>query len=178
MAWNINSAKLTIEIIDDTTGEIITREATLGDFKEVTAKKKATSSKKVKIDDSDPNPKITLLDGKVQFNKAAVDLTGFEPDMKIDIKFDKKGKKQIPVMMREENSGNRLTKSYTISCRGSRHDDLLKYGDVFELEPYPEKDGYFYLKGNKAIEDDIIEVPQEISEPEDDFSDEDFDLDL
>lgn len=178
MAWNINSAKLTIEIVDDVTGEIITREATLGDFKEVTAKKKATSSKKAKIDDSDPNPKITLLDGKVQFNKAAVDLTGFEPDMKIDIKFEKKGKKQIPVMMREENSGNRLTKSYTISCRGSRHDDLLKYGDVFELEPYPEKDGYFYLKGNKAIEDDIIEVPQEISEPEDDFSDEDFDLDL
>ena len=178
MAWNINSAKLTIEIVDDVTGEIITREATLGDFKEVTAKKKSTSSKKAKIDDSDPNPKITLLDGKVQFNKAAVDLTGFEPDMKIDIKFDKKGKKQIPVMMREENSGNRLTKSYTISCRGSRHDDLLKYGDVFELEPYPDKDGHFYLKGNKAIEDDIIEVPQEISEPEDDFSDEDFDLDL
>ena len=177
MAWNINSAKLTIEIVDDTTGEIITREATLGDFKEVTAKKKATSSKKAKIDDSDPNPKITLLDGKVQFNKAAVDLTGFEPDMKIDIKFEKKGKKQIPVMM-QADSGNRLTKSYTISCRGSKHDNLLEHGDVFELEPYPEKDGYFYLKGNKAIEDDIIEVPQEISEPEDDFSDEDFDLDL
>lgn len=176
MAWNINSAKLTIEIVDDTTGEIITREATLGDFKEVTAKKKATSSKKPK--DNDPVAKVMLLDGKVQLNNSAINLTGFEPDMKIDIKFDKKGKKQIPVMMREENSGNRLTKSYTISCRGSRHDDLLKYGDVFELEPYPEKDGYFYLKGNKAIEDDIIEVPQEISEPEDDFSDEDFDLDL
>ena len=176
MAWNINSAKLTIEIVDDTTGEIITREAILGDFKEVTAKK-TTSSKKVKIDDSDPNPKITLLDGKVQFNKAAVDLTGYEPDMKIDIKFEKKGKKQIPVMM-QADSGNRLTKSYTISCRGSKHDNLLEHGDVFELEPYPDKDGYFYLKGNKAIEDDIIEVPQEISEPEDDFSDEDFDLDL
>lgn len=177
MAWNINSAKLTIEIVDDVTGEIITREATLGDFKEVTAKKKATSSKKPK-DDGDPVAKVMLLDGKVQLNNSAINLTGFEPDMKIDIKFEKKGKKQIPVMMREENSGNRLTKSYTISCRGSRHDDLLKYGDVFELEPYPEKDGYFYLKGNKAIEDDIIEVPQEISEPEDDFSDEDFDLDL
>ena len=177
MAWNINSAKLTIEIVDDTTGEIITREATLGDFKEVTTKKKTTSSKKPK-DDGDPVAKVMLLDGKVQLNNSAINLTGYEPDMKIDIKFEKKGKKQIPVMMREENSGNRLTKSYTISCRGSRHDDLLKYGDVFELEPYPEKDGYFYLKGNKAIEDDIIEVPQEISEPEDDFSDEDFDLDL
>lgn len=176
MAWNINSAKLTIEIVDDTTGEIITREATLGDFKEVTAKKKATSSKKPK-DDGDPVAKVMLLDGKIQLNNSAINLTGYEPDMKIDIKFEKKGKKQIPVMMRAD-SGNRLTKSYTISCRGSKHDNLLEHGDVFELEPYPEKDGYFYLKGNKAIEDDIIEVPQEISEPEDDFSDEDFDLDL
>ena len=176
MAWNINSAKLTLEIVDDTTGEIITREATLGDFKEVTAKKKATSSKKPK-DDGDPVSKVMLLDGKIQLNTAAINLTGYEPDMKIDIKFEKKGKKQIPVMM-QADSGNRLTKSYTISCRGSKHDNLLEHGDVFELEPYPEKDGYFYLKGNKAIEDDIIEVPQEISEPEDDFSDEDFDLDL
>lgn len=174
MAWNINSAKLTIEIVDDTTGEIITREATLGDFKEVTAKKKATSSKKPK-DDGDPIAKVMLLDGKIQLNTAAINLTGYEPDMKIDIKFEKKGKKQIPVMM-QADSGNRLTKSYTISCRGSKHDNLLEHGDVFELEPYLEKDGYFYLKGNKAIEDDIIEVPQEISEPEDDFSDEDFDL--
>lgn len=176
MSWNINSAKLTIEIVDDTTGEIITREATLGDFKEVTAKKKATSSKKPK-DDGDPVAKVMLLDGKVQLNNSAINLTGYEPDMKIDIKFEKKGKKQIPVMM-QADSGNRLTKSYTISCRGSKHDNLLEHGDVFELEPYPEKDGYFYLKGNKAIEDDIIEVPQEISEPEDNFSDEDFDLDL
>ena len=176
MAWNINSAKLTIEIVDDTTGEIITREATLGDFKEVTAKKKATSSKKPK-DDGDPVAKVMLLDGKIQLNTAAINLTGYEPDMKIDIKFEKKGKKQIPVMM-QADSGNRLTKSYTISCRGSKHDNLLEHGDVFELEPYPDKDGYFYLKGNKAIEDDIIEVPQEISEPEDDFSDEDFDLGL
>ena len=118
-----------------------------------------------------------LLDGKIRLNNSAINLTGYEPDMKIDIKFEKKGKKQIPVMM-QADSGNRLTKSYTISCRGSKHDNLLEHGDVFELEPYPEKDGYFYLKGNKAIEDDIIEVPQEISEPEDDFSDEDFDLDL
>ena len=176
MAWNINSAKLTIEIIDDVTGEIITREATLGDFKEVTAKKKATSSKKPK-DDGDPVAKVMLLDGKIQLNNSAINLTGYEPDMKIDIKFEKKGKKRLPVMM-QADSGNRLTKSYTISCRGSKHDNLLEHGDVFELEPYPEKDGYFYLKGNKAIEDDIIEVPQEISEPEDDFSDEDFDLDL
>lgn len=176
MNLEIQSAKFILSLVDTETGEIITREATLGDFKEVTTKKKATSSKKPK-DDGDPVAKVMLLDGKVQLNNSAINLTGYEPDMKIDIKFEKKGKKQIPVIM-QADSGNRLTKSYTISCRGSKHDNLLEHGDVFELEPYPEKDGYFYLKGNKAIEDDIIEVPQEISEPEDDFSDEDFDLDL
>lgn len=167
---------LVTQFVDDTTGEIFEDSR---EFLDDSIKPKKKSSTKVKkIQDNDPVAKVMLLDGKIQLNTAAINLTGYEPDMKIDIKFEKKGKNQIPVMMREEDSGNRLTKSYTISCRGSRHDDLLKYGDVFELEPYPDKDGYFYLKGNKAIEDDIIEVPQEISEPEDDFSDEDFDLDL
>ena len=166
---------LVTEFVDDKTGEIFedSREFLDDSIKP----KKKSSTKTKKIQDNDPNPKVMLLDGKIQLNNSAINLTGYEPDMKIDIKFEKKGKKQIPVMM-QADSGNRLTKSYTISCRGSKHDNLLEHGDVFELEPYPEKDGYFYLKGNKAIEDDIIEVPQEISEPEDDFSDEDFDLDL
>ena len=166
---------LVTQFVDDTTGEIFedSREFLDDSIKP----KKKSSTKTKKIQDNDPNPKVMLLDGKIQLNSSAINLTGYEPDMKIDIKFEKKGKKQIPVMM-QADSGNRLTKSYTISCRGSKHNNLLEHGDVFELEPYPEKDGYFYLKGNKAIEDDIIEVPQEISEPEDDFSDEDFDLDL
>ena len=166
---------LVTQFVDDTTGEIFedSREFLDDSIKP----KKKSSTKTKKIQDNDPNPKVMLLDGKIKLNNSAINLTGYEPDMKIDIKFEKKGKKQIPVMM-QADSGNRLTKSYTISCRGSKHDNLLEHGDVFELEPYPEKDGYFYLKGNKAIEDDIIEVPQEISEPEDDFSDEDFDLDL
>lgn len=166
---------LVTQFVDDTTGEIFedSREFLDDSIKP----KKKSSTKTKKIQDNDPNPKVMLLDGKIQLNNSAINLTGYEPDMKIDIKFEKKGKKQIPVMM-QADSGNRLTKSYTISCRGSKHNNLLEHGDVFELEPYPEKDGYFYLKGNKAIEDDIIEVPQEISEPEDDFSDEDFDLDL
>ena len=132
MAWNINSAKLIVEIIDDSTGEIITREATLGDFKEVVKKSTSTRSKKPK--DDDPVAKVTLLEGKVQLNNAAVELTGFEPEMKIDIQFEKKGRVTTPVMM-QKDSGNRLTKTYTISCRGSKHDNLAEYGDIFEVIP-------------------------------------------
>ena len=186
MAWNINSAKLTVEIIDDSTGEIITREATLGDFKEVTKKATTTRSKKPK--DNDPIAKIILLEGKWQMNHACVELTGFEPEQKLEIKFEKQGRKVTPVLCEDEKSGNRLTKTYTVSCRGSKHDNLAEYGDIFEVIPYENKEGYFKLKGNAPEkEDDIIDVPEEIttSDEEDldmDSSDDgmevDFDLDL
>jgi hypothetical protein len=166
----INSAKLIVEILDETTGELITREATLGDFKEVKKSSSGTRTRKPK--DEDLVAKLSLLDNKIQFNAAAVEMTGFEPEMKIDIKFEKKGRVTTPVLCEDEKAGNRLTKTFTISCRGSKHDNLAEFGDVFELIPYEGKEGYFKLKGNVEKEDDIIDVPEEISDPEE----EDMDL--
>ena len=185
MAWNINSAKFIIEMVDDSTGELITREATLGDFKEVTKKTTTTRSRKPK--DDDPVAKITLLEGKWQMNHACVELTGFEPEMKLDIKFEKKNRITTPVLCEDDKSGNRLTKTYTVSCRGSKHDNLAEYGDIFIVEPYEGKEGYFKLKGNVEKDDDIIDVPEEITNPDDldeELTDEsgvdvgDFDLEL
>ena len=163
----INSAKLIVEILDETTGELITREATLGDFKEVKKSSSGTRTRKPK--DEDPVAKLSLLDNKIQFNAAAVEMTGFEPEMKIDIKFEKKGRVTTPVLCQDDKTGNRLTKTFTISCRGSKHDNLAEFGDVFELTPYEGKEGYFKLKGNVEKEDDIIDVPEEISDPDDDM---------
>ena len=181
----INSAKLIVEILDETTGELITREATLGDFKEV---KKSTSTRTRKPkDDGDPNPKATLLEGKIQLNNAAMELTGWEAEMKIDICFEKQGRKITPILKEDEAKGNRLTKTNTISCRGSKHDNLAEYGTIFELVPYEGKDGWFKLKGDAPEkEDDIIDVPEEISNPEEEeddidgteAADIDFDLDV
>lgn len=180
----IQSSKIVLTLVDTETGELFTKEATFGDFKEVTAKKSTSTRTKKPKDDGDPIPKLTLLEGKIQMNKAAIDLTGFEPEMKIDIKFEKKGRITTPIMM-QADSGNRLTKTYTISCRGSKHDNLAEYGEIFELIPYEEKDGYFKLKGNAPEkEDDIIDVPEEITDPNEDISDsegidiDDFNLDL
>ena len=173
----INSAKLIVEILDETTGELITREATLGDFKEVTAKKTTTTRTK-KPKDDDPVAKITLLEGKWQMNAACVELTGFEPEMKLDIKFEKKGRLTTPILCEDEKSGNRLTKTYTVSCRGSKHDNLAEYGDIFEVIPYEGKDGYFKLKGNVEKEDDIIDVPEEITDPDDTDIPDDSNVDI
>lgn len=175
---------LITQFVDNTTGEIF--EETREFLDDSIKPKRKTSTRNKKESDTDPVAKLTLLEGKLQMNNAAVQMTGFEPEMKIDIKFEKKGRVTTPVMM-EAESGNRLTKTYTISCRGSKHDNLAEYGDIFELIPYEGKEGYYKLKGNVEKEDDIVDVPEEISNPEE-FDDDitsgdevdvsDFDLDL
>lgn len=177
MELEIQSAKLVLSIVDKETGEIITREATLGDFKEV---KKSSSSSGTRTrkpkDDGDPNPKATLLEGKIQLNNAAMELTGWEAEMKIDIRFEKKGKQITPIMLEDMAKGNRLTKTNTISCRGSKHDNLSEYGTVFDVVPYEGKDGWFKLIGDAPQkEDDTVEIPDEISDPEEDEVDVDAD---
>ena len=174
----INSAKLIIEILNEETGELITREATLGDFKEVT-KKTTTRTKKTK-DDGSTEPKATLLEGKLQLNNRAVELTGFEPEMKISISFEKKGRVVTPLMMEDPDKGNRFTKSFTISCRGKNHDSLAEYGTEFDVVPYENRNGVFKLVGDAPAKvDDYIDVPEEIeSEDALDEALEDFSFDL
>jgi len=166
----IQSSKIVLTLVDTETGELFTKEATFGDFKEPTKKTTTTRTRKPKTDD-EPTPMIHLLEGKYQFNTKAIELTGFEPEMKIDIKFEKKGRVTTPVLCEDEKSGNRLTKTYTVSCRGSKHDNLAEYGSTFEVIPFEGKEGYFKLMGNIQKEDDIIDVPEEISNPDDDDED-------
>ena len=180
----IQSSKIVLTLVDTETGELFTKEATFGDFKEVTKKATTTRSKKPK--DDDPIAKITLLEGKWQMNAACIELTGFEPEQKLDIRFEKKGRITTPVLCQDDKAGNRLTKTYTVSCRGSKHDNLAGYGDIFVVEPYEGKEGYFKLKGNIEKEDDIVDIPEEIADPDEieDISDEsgidigDFELEL
>lgn len=162
---------LITQFVDDSTGELFeeTRE-----FLDDTIKpKRKTSSRTKKSSDTDPVAKLILEEGKWRLNNAAVEMTGFEPEMKLSVEFEKKGRTITPVLM-ETEKGNRLTKTYTCSCRGSKHDNLAEFGDTFELIPYEGKEGLFKLEGNAPKkEDDIIDVPEEISNPEE-FDDDDI----
>lgn len=61
----------------------------------------------------------------------------------------------------------------------SKHDNLSEYGDTFEVIPYDGKEGYFKLIGNAPKpEDDIIDVPEEISDPEENIEEEDSEVDM
>lgn len=124
---------------------------------------KKSSSKKSKVPDDGDTPTLTLEDTKYQLNAAAIRLMEVEADDKLDIRYTDSGK---PVLVIDEK-GNRLTKTGTVSFRGSKNEELSKHGTVFTISK--ENDGFFSLdSGEKqeVIEDDNISV--------DDLSLEDF----
>lgn len=163
---------LTLDV-DPETGETtcVDREIVNDDIK----KSKSTTTKKTtKKKDDDPTPKITLEDNKYSLNSAAVELMGVEPEDRLDIKMEKQGKLLIPIIGTNEafgtKAGNRLTKTFTVSCRGKANDELSKYGSVFVIEPHPEKDGLFIMRGDKDVPepptaDKNVEIPEDENLP-------------
>ena len=101
--------------------------------------------------------------------------------MQADIKYEKRGKETVPVIGTDTafgtKQGNKLTKSLTVACRGSKNEELSKYGTEFILVPHETKDGIFvlqneYAKLERAL-DDTLEKPDE---PEEEIGLPDIDL--
>ena len=152
--------------VDENTGEIkfIGKEEITVDTKKTTTSK---SSSKV---DSNPDPIITLDPNKLILTQGAVDLLNICPDCRIDIKYKKKGKATVPVIGTDvvfgTKSGNKLTKSNTVSYRGASNEKLATYGTIFKLEP-TDTEGIFYLVGDKEVSetkipDEIINIEEEL----------------
>lgn len=141
--------------VDTETGEMttkcISRKVDKSNLQVVEAKPRKVSKSK-KVESSEPT--LVLEDNKYCLNQAAVDLMGVEPDSKLDIKYEKRGKETIPVIGSDEafgtHSGNRLTKSLTVACRGSKNEELSKYGSEFILVPHETKEGIFILQNEDA----------------------------
>lgn len=161
---------------DSETGDIkcIDREV----IKDTPVKK---TRKKSSVKEESSEPQITLESGKYILNSAAVELMGVEPDDRLDIKYEKSGKLMIPVIGSDEafgtKNGNRLTKSFTVSCRGKANDELANYGSVFTLQAHPKKEGIFILQGNtapQAVIEDKVEIKDECPEIEVDLDLEEF----
>jgi hypothetical protein len=128
--------------------------------------------KQVKKDEC-AEPKLILEDNKYILTKAAADLMGVKPDDKLEIKYEQQGKNRVPVIASDEvwktHSGNRLTKSLTVACRGSKHDELVKFGTEFDVVPHDKKEGLFILK-NKDTEiteeiEDLTDVEEKLELP-------------
>ena len=129
------------------------------------AKRQAT--KAVKVEEND-DPLITLDSNKLILTTGAVKLMNVCADCRLDIKYKKKDKTSVPVIGTDSafgtKGGNKLTKTNTISFRGSANDKLAEFGTTFKLEP-SEDEGIFYLIGDKAnnpIPDDAIDIESEL----------------
>lgn len=164
---------LTLDV-DIETGETVcvSREVINDDLK----KEKFTTTKKPKKEKvENPDPCITLEDNKYILNTAAVKLLGVEPEDRLDIKYEKQGKgAMIPVIGTNEafgtKGGNKLTKSFSVSCRGKANEELSRYGNVFTITPHPNKDDLFILCGNKesnpepeeVVDDNVVVQDEEL----------------
>ena len=163
--------------VDTETGEMttkcISRKVDKTNFEVVEEKSKKRTSKSKKEESTVPS--LILEENKYCLNQAAITLMGVEPDCKLDIKYEKRGKETIPVIGSDESfgthNGNKLNKSLTVACRGSKREELSKYGTEFTLVPHETKDGIFILQNKNAdFESTVSDVPEtedEIELPDD-----------
>ena len=107
--------------------------------------KKTTTSKKTKDkkEELESTSLITLDSNKLVFNNKAISDMEIEYEDRIVIKYEKIGKENLPIIGKdlafdEEGSGNKVTKSNSVSYRGKVNTILSEYGTEFELVPYKE----------------------------------------
>lgn len=158
--------------VNEQTGEItyIGKEEISVDTKATkSATKTSTKASAAKVD-ANPDPIITLDSNKLVLTQGAVDLLQVCEDCRVDIKYKKKDKKAVPIIGTDAafgtKSGNKLTKSNTVSYRGAANEKLSAYGTTFKLEPTEDK-GIYYLVGDKiqeenSVPDEIIDIENEL----------------
>jgi hypothetical protein len=150
--------------VNETTGEVtfIGKEEITVD----TAKRQV--SKATKMVEENQDPLITLDSNKLVLTTGAVQMMNICADCRLDIKYKKRDRISVPVIGTDEafgtKGGNKLTKTNTISFRGSANEKLSEYGTVFTIEP-SEDEGIFYLIGDKmnsVVPDDAVDINSEL----------------
>lgn len=139
------------------------------------SEKKKTTTKKVKdIVVESSNPTIILESNKLVFSQAIVSEMKLEPDDRIVIKWDKVGNTMIPIIGKdiafdEEGSGNKVTKSNTVTYKGKSNTALANYGSEFTISKYRDDVWKLVPVGTEITEntslEQVIEMAQNV-EPE------------
>ena len=150
---------LTYEMsVDTETGEVLETKLIDRSVNKPVKAMKATANEAVQDDDKEP--KLYLEDNKCRLNSKAVSLMGISPGDKLDIKYDDGKNGSVPIIGTDEafgtKGGNKLTKSNTIACRGSKNEELSKYGKEFVLAIHPSKAGLFVLTSEEVAVDQLV----------------------
>lgn len=120
-------------------------------------KKKTTTTRKSKTKEIVLEDKaiITLESNKIVFNNKCAQEMELSHEDRIVIKYEKFGKENLPIIGKdiafdEEGSGNKVTKTNTVTYRGKANTVLAEYGTEFEIVPY--KDGIWKMNSlNEGI---------------------------
>ena len=150
---------LTYEMsVDTETGEVLETKLIDRSVNKPVKAMKATANEAVQDDEKEP--KLYLEDNKCRLNSKAVSLMGISPGDKLDIKYDDGKNGSVPIIGTDEafgtKGGNKLTKSNTIACRGSKNEELSKYGKEFVLAVHPSKAGLFVLTSEEVAIDQLV----------------------
>ena len=150
---------LTYEMsVDTETGEVLETKLIDRSVNKPVKAMKATANEAVQDDDKEP--KLYLEDNKCRLNSKAISLMGISPGDKLDIKYDDGKNGSVPIIGTDEafgtKGGNKLTKSNTIACRGSKNEELSKYGKEFVLATHPSKAGLFVLTSEEVTGDQLV----------------------
>ena len=150
---------LTYEMsVDTETGEVLETKLIDRSVNKPVKAMKATANEAGQDDDKEP--KLYLEDNKCRLNSKAISLMGISPGDKLDIKYDDGKNGSVPIIGTDEafgtKGGNKLTKSNTIACRGSKNEELSKYGKEFVLAIHPSKTGLFVLTSEEVTGDQLV----------------------
>lgn len=153
--------------IDTTTGAFDITNQDTGEVKTVEAQKlKKSTVKKLTEMDTTGEPTLTLEENKYCLNGAAAKFMNVKADDRLAIKMRKVNGVMTPIILKQ-TSGNRLTRSLTVACRGANNEALAAYGTTFTITAFDEEPDTFVLHGNRElpeIVDDNIEDDPEIPE--------------
>lgn len=127
-----------------------------------------TTRKKEVVKELEDTVSIVREDGKLVFNNRAMADLKIEAGDRIVIKYEKGDKSLFPVIgtdfaFNEEGSGNKMTKSQTISYKGNQNTVLAEFGDEFTVEKYQDNIWKLVSLGEPKVAE-TIEEAIEISE--------------
>jgi hypothetical protein len=107
-------------------------------------KKKRVSRKKEEAPEEMASEAIITLEAaKLVFNNKAVADMELSYEDRVFIKWETYKKSLIPIIGKDEENGNKLTKTNTVGYKGKQNAVLAEYGNKFTIEPY--KDGTWKL---------------------------------
>jgi hypothetical protein len=127
-----------------------------------------TTRKKEVVKELEDTVSIVREDGKLVFNNRAMADLKIEAGDRVVIKYEKGDKSLFPVIgtdfaFNEEGSGNKMTKSQTISYKGNQNTVLAEFGDEFTVEEYQDNIWKLVSLGEPKVAE-TIEEAIEISE--------------